>query len=385
MKRKIRMGMVGGGSGAFIGSIHRMAALMDGHIEMVCGALSSDPEKSRLSGENWYLPADRVYSTYKKMFESESSLPAGERMDFVTIVTPNHLHFEPVKLALEKGFHVVCDKPVTFNTKEALELESLVQQSGLVFALTHTYTGYPMVKQARKMMTSGEFGKIRKVVVEYPQGWLSTAIEQSGQKQASWRTDPKQSGKAGSVGDIGTHAGNLAEYISGLRISEVCADVSIYVKGRLLDDDANVLIRFDKDAKGILHCSQVCAGDENNLNIRIYGETGGIEWHQQEPNTLLVKRLGKPMETYRAGGDKSYLGNEAMANIRTPGGHPEGYIEAFANIYRNVAMVIQAKLDNRKPDEVFNDFPTIHDGVKGMKLIDAIIESGSSNQKWIKL
>jgi predicted dehydrogenase len=242
-----------------------------------------------------------------------------------------------------------------------------------------------MVKQAKQLVASGEFGKIRKIVVEYPQGWLSTALELTGQKQASWRTDPKRSGKAGSVGDIGTHAGNLAEYISGIKITELCADVSTFVKGRLLDDDANVLLRFSNGVKGVLHCSQICAGDENDVNIRINGETGGLEWHQHDPNTLLVKRLGKPTEIYRAGGDKTYLGKYAMANQRTPGGHPEGYLEAFANIYRNVAMVIQARLQNQKPDEVYLDFPTIQDGVRGMKLIDAIIESGKSDKKWIKL
>jgi predicted dehydrogenase len=385
MKRKIRMGMVGGGTGAFIGSVHRMAALLDGHIELVCGAFSSDPEKSKSSGRDWYLPDDRIYDTYQEMFNKEKELPLGERMDFVTIVTPNHLHYEPAKLALTHGFHVVCDKPLSFNTEEAEELAGLTDKTGLVFGLTHTYTGYPMVKQARKMIISGEFGKTRKVVVEYPQGWLSTAIELSGQKQASWRTDPKRSGKAGAMGDIGTHAGNMAEYMTGLKITEVCADVSIFVENRLLDDDISSLLHFEKNVKGVMHCSQVCAGEENNINIRVYGETGGIEWHQHEPNTLVVKRHGKTDEIYRTGADKSYLSEEAMAHTRTPGGHPEGYIEAFANIYRNIAMVIQARLENRKPNKIFLDFPDVHDGVRGMKLIDAIIESGKSQKKWIQL
>lgn len=385
MKRKINMGMVGGGSGAFIGSVHRIAALMDGHIEMVCGALSSDPGRSKSSGAEWYLAGERVYGSYQEMFEAERKLPEGKRMDFVAIVTPNHLHYEPAKLALTSNFHVVCDKPLSFNTREAEELADLVKKTGLVFALTHTYTGYPMVKQAREMVRSGTFGKIRKIVVEYPQGWLSTALEKSGNKQASWRTDPKRSGKGGSTGDIGTHAGNLAEYISGLKITELCADVSTFVSGRLLDDDANVLLHFENGAKGILHCSQICAGEENDINIKIYGETGGIEWHQHDPNTLLVKRLGKPAEIYRAGGDKSYLGKYAMKNFRTPGGHPEGYLEAFANIYRNVALTIQVRLMNQKPDEIWLDFPTADDGVRGMKLIDAIIDSGKGNSKWIKL
>ncbi len=377
--------MVGGGKGAFIGSVHRMAALLDGHIELVCGAFSSDPEKSKVSGRDWYLPDNRIYDTYQEMFIKEKELPLGERMDFVTIVTPNHLHYDPAKLALTHGFHVVCDKPLSFNTEEAEELAGLADKTGLVFGLTHTYTGYPMVKQARKMIISGEFGKTRKVVVEYPQGWLSTAIELSGQKQASWRTDPKRSGKAGAMGDIGTHAGNMAEYITGLKITEVCADVSIFIENRLLDDDINALLHFEKNVKGVMHCSQVCAGEENNINIRVYGETGGIEWHQHEPNSLIVKRHGKPDENYRTGADKSYLSEEAMAHTRTPGGHPEGYIEAFANIYRNIAMVIQARLEHRKPDKTYLDFPDVHDGVRGMKLIDAIIESGKSQKKWIQL
>jgi predicted dehydrogenase len=317
------------------------------------------------------------------MFEKEKQLPDDLRMDCVSIVTPNHVHFEPAKMALEQGFHVICDKPMTFSTEEALVLEQLVKDTGLVFALTHTYTGYPMVKQAREMVQKDVFGKIRKVVVEYPQGWLSTALENSGHRQASWRTDPKKSGKAGSVGDIGTHAENLAETITGLKVKELCADVSTFVEGRLLDDDANVLIRFDNGARGVLHCSQISAGEENALKIYIYGEKGGLEWHQMDPNTLLVKWLDKPMEVYRTG--NLYLGNLAAANTRVPAGHPEGYLEAFANIYRNFAKVIQAKLENREPEAVYNDFPTVHDGVRGMKFIDAVIESGKHNAVWINI
>ncbi len=377
--------MVGGGAGAFIGAIHRMAALMDGHIEMVCGAFSSNPQLSKSSGMEWYLSDNRVYGSYPEMFEKEKKLPQGQRMDFVSIVTPNHLHYEPAKMALEGGFHVVCDKPLSFNLKEAEELESLVGRTGLLFGLTHTYTGYPMVKQARNLIMSGKFGKIRKVVVEYPQGWLSTSIELSGQKQASWRTDPAKSGKAGAIGDIGTHAGNLAEYITGLKIIEVCADVNTLVEGRLLDDDAGTLLHLENGVTGLMYCSQICAGEENDINIRVYSETGGIEWHQHDPNTLIVKKQGRPDEIYRAGADKSYLSNEAKRFFRTPGGHPEGYIEAFANIYRNVAFCIQARLEGKEPDEDYQDFPTVHDGVRGMKLIDAIIESGKSQKKWIKL
>lgn len=385
MKRKIKMGMVGGGRGAFIGAVHRIAALMDGDIEMVCGALSSDPEKARLSGADWYLHESRAYGSYQEMIEHEKQLPEGERMDMVVIVTPNHLHYDPAKMALENGFHVVCDKPLAFSREEAEKLAELVDKTGLVFALTHTYTGYPMVKEARDLIRSGKFGKLRKVIVEYPQGWLSTAIEATGQKQAEWRTDPKRSGKGGAVGDIGTHAGNLAEYITGLKITELCADVSTYVEGRVLDDDINVLIHMENDVKGILHCSQICAGEENDINIRIYGEKGGIEWHQHDPNTLLVKQLGKPTEIFRAGGDKSYLSESAMAHQRTPGGHPEGYLEAFANIYRNVARVIQDRLEKRKPDPQYLDFPTVHDGVRGMRFIDAVIKSGENDTQWVEV
>jgi predicted dehydrogenase len=317
------------------------------------------------------------------MFEKEAQLPADERMDFVSIVTPNHVHFEPAKLALENGFHVVCEKPLSFSLDEALQLQALVEKTGLTFALTHTYTGYPMVKQAREMCQSGAFGKIRKVVVEYPQGWLSTPLEQTGQQQATWRTDPKRSGKAGSVGDIGTHAENLAETITGLKIKELSADVSTFVENRLLDDDANVLLRFDGGAKGVLHCSQVSAGEENALNIRVYGEKGGIQWHQHDPNTMYVKWLDKPMEVYRTG--QGYMGEVAAAHTRTPAGHPEGYLEAFANIYRNFTKVVQARIDGKKADKMYHDFPTVEEGVRGMKFIDAVIDSGQKNAAWTKI
>lgn len=383
MSRKIKMGMIGGGRGAFIGAVHRMAAGIDGQIELIAGALDVNPEIAILSGQDLFLSPDRTYGTYQEMIERESKLPADERIDFVSIVTPNHVHFDPAKLALDNGFHVVCEKPMTYSYKEALALEKLVEESGLVFALTHTYTGYPMIKQAREMIQSGVFGKIRKVVVEYPQGWLSTPLETTGQQQASWRTDPKQSGRAGSVGDIGTHAENLAETITGLKIVELCADVSTFVEGRQLDDDANVLIRFDNGAKGVLHVSQVSAGEENPVNIRVYGETGGIQWHQHDPNTMYVKWLDKPMEVYRTG--SGYMGDMAQAHTRTPSGHPEGYLEAFANIYRNFAKVVQAKLEGREPEPEYLDFPTVQDGVRGMRFIDVVIESGERNAEWIKL
>ena len=382
MSRKIRMGMIGGGRGAFIGAVHRIATGIDGQIDLVCGALHLDPEEAVLSGQDLYLNPERIYKTYYEMFEKESKLPADERMDFVSIVTPNHVHFEPAKLALENGFHVVCEKPMSFSLDEALQLQKLVEETGLTFALTHTYTGYPMVKQAREMCASGTFGKIRKVVVEYPQGWLSTPLEQTGQQQAAWRTDPKRSGKAGSVGDIGTHAENLAEIITGLKISELAADVTTFVENRLLDDDANVLLRFDNGAKGVLICSQICAGVENAINIKVYGELGSLEWHQHDPNTMLVRWLEKPMEVYRTG--NPYMGASAVAHTRVPAGHPEGYLEAFGNIYRNFAKVVQAKLDGVEVDPVYNDFPTVDDGVRGMKFIDAVIESGQNNAAWTK-
>ena len=381
MKQKLRMGMVGGGIGAFIGGVHRMAAALDGEIELVCGAFSSDPEKSKASGADLGLPADRAYGNFEDMILEEKKLPPEQRMQFVSIVTPNHMHAAPARLALEYGFHVICDKPLAFNLKEAQELENLVEKTGLLFALTHNYTGYPMVKQARQMIRHGEIGKLRKVVVEYPQGWLSTNLESTGQKQAAWRTDPKRSGIAGAMGDIGTHAENLAEYITGLEIKELCADISTFVPGRLLDDDGNVLLRFNNGAKGILHASQISAGEENNLNIRVYGEKGGLEWRQMEPNTLLVKWLDQPTQVFRTGVGSLYP--EAQAHTRIPAGHPEGYLEAFANIYRNFAFCIRARLEGRIPDPLYLDFPSIKDGVRGMVFIERVVQSGKSTEKWV--
>ena len=381
MRRKIRMGMVGGGRGAFIGGVHRMAAALDGHIDLVCGAFSSDSEKSRLSGQDLYLPEDRVYDSYSQMILTEKELPVGVRMDFVSIVTPNHMHFGPAKMALENGFHVVCDKPLCLSIKEAEELVDLVNKTGLIFALTHNYTGYPMVKQAKAMIRKGELGHIRKVIVEYPQGWLSTLLEaDANAKQAIWRTDPNQSGAAGSMGDIGTHAENLAEYITGLKISEMCADLSIFVPGRKLDDDGNVLLRFENGAKGVLHASQICNGEENNLNIRVYGEKGGIAWRQMEPNTLTVMYQDKPSTIYRTGW--AGLEREAIAHTRIPAGHPEGYLEAFANIYRNFAFCIQARLSGEEVDPLYTDFPSIEDGLRGMNFVEKVV---ASKGEWIKM
>jgi predicted dehydrogenase len=382
MNRKLRMGMIGGGKNAFIGAVHRIAANMDGMIELVCGALSSHPDNARESGKDLFLPDDRIYLSYEEMLDKESRLSPDKRTDFVVIVTPNHLHFAPAMLALDKGFHVVLDKPMTFSLDEALQLKKKVEQTGLLLCLTHTYSGYPLVKQARQMVRDGAFGKIRKVYVEYPQGWLSRLSEKDGSKQAEWRTDPARSGKSGAMGDIGTHAAHLAEYISGLKIAALCADLSIMVKGRALDDDGNVLLRFDNDATGVLFASQVAAGEENALKIRVYGENGGIEWAQQEPNTLLVKWLDKPTQIYRAG--MPYLSAIAKHNTRTPAGHPEGYLEAFGNLYRNFAITLMARLDGIKPPSEALDFPSVDDGVRGMAFIDTLIASNNSTEKWTK-
>ncbi|MBX2926984.1 MAG: Gfo/Idh/MocA family oxidoreductase [Saprospiraceae bacterium] len=375
--------MIGGGQGAFIGAVHRMAAALDGQIELVCGAFSSDPQRSKASGEELFLDPRRVYGTYEEMFTRESELPAGERMDFVSIVTPNHMHFGPAKAALLHGFHVVCDKPLCLNMAEALELEALVKETGLLFALTHNYTGYPMVKQARAMIRNGELGPIRKVVAEYPQGWLSIFLEGSEQKQAAWRTDPARSGIAGAMGDIGTHAENLLEYMTGLEISALCADLTAFVPGRRLDDDGNVLLRFNNGAKGILFASQIAAGEENNLSIRVYGEKGGLEWRQMEPNTLIARWLDRPTQILRTGVGPLYP--EAEAHARIPAGHPEGYLEAFANIYRNVAKCLQARLAGVDPDPLYMDYPSVSDGVRGMRFIEKVVQSSGSAEKWIMM
>lgn len=375
--------MIGGGRDAFIGAVHRIAAAIDQQVELVCGAFSSTPEKSKASGKDLLLPEERCYGTFEEMLAAESALPPGERMDFVAIVTPNHMHFPAAKAALEAGFHVLSDKPATLDLAQARELKGIIEQSGKLYCLTHNYPGYPMVKQAREMVTSGEFGKVRKVVVEYPQGWLATKLEAGGAKQAEWRTDPKRSGAAGCMGDIGTHAENLAEYVSGLTISELAADLTSFVDGRLLDDDGNVLLRFEDGAKGVLHASQISVGCENNLQLRVYGESGGVEWHQTEPNTLLVHRLDKPTEIWRAG--QGYLGATATANCRTPAGHPEGYLEAFANVYRNFANHIRAVEDGTDADPIVTDYPSIDDGIRGMAFIEAVVASSANNASWTKL
>ena len=380
MKRKLRMGMVGGGKGAFIGAVHRIAANMDGLIELSCGALSEVQDVAIESGKSLFLPEDRVYTSFEDMIKSEAAMPEDKRIDFITIVTPNFVHFAPAIMALDYGFNVVIEKPITFTLDEAKQLKQKVEETGKILCLTHTYSGYPMVKQARQMVREGALGNIRKVVVQYPQGWLSKLSEREGNMQASWRTDPSKSGKAGAMGDIGTHAAHLAEYITGLKITKLCADLNIMVEGRRLDDDGNVLLRFENGAAGVLVASQVAAGEENALNISVYGENGGLQWYQMEPNSLILKWLDKPMEVYRAG--TPWVGNYAKFNTRTPGGHPEGYLEAFANIYRNFATTLSAKMEGTTPPEEALDFPGVEDGIRGMAFIDNVVASSQSNEKW---
>ena len=372
--------MIGGGKGAFIGAIHRNAAAMDGLIELSCGAFSTSAEKSIASGLEFGLPKERIYTDYKTMILEEKKLPESERMHFVSIVTPNSAHFEPAMLALDNGFHVVIEKPMTFTLEEAKQLAQKVKQTGLQLCLTHTYAGYPMVKQAREMVREGLLGKIRKVYVEYPQGWLSELSEKEGNPQAAWRTDPTKSGKAGAMGDIGTHAAHLAEFITGQQITEIAADINTVVPGRLLDDDGAALLHFNQGATGVLIASQVAAGEENSLHIRVYGEKGGLSWHQMEPNTLEVSWLDRPKEVYRAG--QGYLSKIAAFNCRTPAGHPEGYIEAFANLYRNFALTLMALQNDQSVDKDLIEFPSVEEGLRGMAFIDTIIASGKSTQKW---
>lgn len=373
--------MIGGGRNAFIGAVHRIAMNMDGMVELVAAALSSNPENAITSGKELFLDDDRIYTDYKTMLEKEATMPPDKRIDFVCIVTPNHVHFDPAYLALEKGFHVAIDKPITFTLDEAKKLKAKVEETGLTLLLTHTYTGYPMVKQAKQMVKSGIFGKIRKLYVEYPQGWLSTFLEGSDNKQASWRTDPKRSGVAGAMGDIGTHAFNMAEYVSGLKTTQICAALNIVVQDRLLDDDGAVLLKFDNGATGVLTASQIAAGEENCIKIRVYGEKGGLEWKQEDANTLLVRWLDKPAELYRAG--TGYLNSYASHNTRTPAGHPEGYLEAFANLYRNFILTIRSKMNGEKPNDEWLDFPGAEDGVRGMAFIENVVASGKSEKKWM--
>lgn len=378
--RKLRMGMVGGGRDAFIGAVHRQAAHLDGQVELVAGCFSSDPEKNRLSGEDLFVAADRCYNDYREMAEKEAALPQGERIDFVSIVTPNFLHVPVAKAFLEAGFHVVCDKPLSSNLEDARELKKIVDASDRVFALTHNYTGYPMVKEARQRVQAGELGEILKIVAEYPQGWLADNIEEGGQKQASWRTDPEKAGGSCCLGDIGTHAENLGRYITGLEIESMCAHFTSFVPGRELEDDANLLLRYKGGAVGILYASQISVGEENNLSIRIYGTKGSMAWWQEHPNELHYTPKDQPKQILRRG--NPYLSEEAQRFTRIPAGHPEAFIEAFANIYTEVVRAVREHEKGKRPSGF--DFPSIDDGVYGMEFLDTAIRSAGSEEKWTK-
>lgn len=381
-RRKLRFGMVGGGRGAFIGAVHRIAAQLDGQAELVAGAFSSDPQRSRDSAADLFVSAERAYGSYRDMALAEASRPPGERMDFVVIVTPNDQHFPAATLFLEQGFNVVCDKPVTLTLAEARTLRETVKRSGKVFVLTHNYTGNAMVKQARALVRNGVLGTLRKVVVEYSQGWLARDIESSGNKQASWRTDPARSGAAGCMGDIGVHAENLARYVTGLRITELCAELTTFVPGRRLEDDGNLLLRFEDGVRGVLHSSQIAVGEENNLSLRVYGSEASLEWQQEHPNELVVKYPDRPREILRRG--NGYVSEFAQRATRIPAGHPEGYLEAFANLYRDAFRAIAAEVAGEPPPEDL-DLPGIDDGVAGMAFIEAAVASARQGAAWVRI
>lgn len=378
--RKLRYGMVGGGRDAFIGAVHRKAMAMDGHYTLVAGALSSNPDKARASGHDLGLADPRNYPSWEAMLEGELKLPPEERIDLISIVTPNHVHFEVAKAFAEAGIHVVCDKPLVHNSEQANELIKTVEKSGVVFAVTYNYTGYPMVKQARHMVQSGQLGEVRKVITEYNQGWLSTFLESSHNKQAEWRTDPNRSGIAGAVGDIGSHAENLAATITGLEIESLCADLTTFVPGRLLDDDGSLLLRYVGGAKGLLWCSQIEVGDENDVRIRVYGTKGSIAWRQEDPNYLEYRPSDGPLQILKRG--NGYLCEAAQKATRLPPGHPEAFLEAFANVYVGAAEAIRAKQEGRRLGELEGDFPTVYDGARGVHFIEKTVESSRSEQKW---
>jgi len=378
-KRKLRYGMVGGGQNAFIGAVHRLAANLDGQLELVAGAFSSDAKNSATTGEQLFLNPKRVYASYEEMARREATLPPEQRIDFVSIVTPNFLHAPVATTFLDAGFHVVCDKPMTLTLKEAKALHQTVRKTGKIFALTHNYTGYPMVKEARELVRSGKLGKILKIVAEYPQGWLMDKIEADGQKQAAWRTDPKRAGASGCLGDIGTHAENLGRYITGLKIDSLAAEFTTFVAGRRLEDDANLLIRYKGGAKGVLHCSQISCGEENNLNIRIYGTLGSLAWQQEQPNELKFAPKGEPVRILRRG--NGYVSDVTKKFTRLPFGHPEAFIEAFANIYLEAVAAIRA---DRPGKRGLFDFPTVDDGVYGMAFLETAVKSAASNARWVK-
>ena len=381
---KLRMGMIGGGKGSFIGPVHRMAARLDGMIELVSGAFSSNPEISLVTGFQEGLNRERIYASWQEMLKRESALPDETRPHFIAIVTPNHLHYSQAKMSLDEGFNVLCDKPLCISVAEAIDLYETVQRNGKLFCLTHNYTGYPMVKRAREMVASGEIGTIRKIAVEYFQGWLSSAVERTGNRQAEWRADPERAGIAGTMADIGTHAFNLAEYISGLEVTELSADLHSVLPGRILDDDGGIFLRFNHNITGTLLASQIALGEENNLNIRIYGDKGSLSWYQMEPNNLIVRWPDKPVQIYRTGTSFSALGSAAPLNTRTPAGHPEGFIEAFGNLYRNFASHIIAVMEGRNQAALL-DYPGISEGVRGMKFLEATVASATDDSTWKSL
>jgi len=384
LDRRIRLGMVGGGEGAFIGAVHRIAARLDDHYELVAGALSSTPDKAQRSGQVLGLAPDRIYADYHRMAEAEAARPDG--IEAVTIVTPNHMHAPVAEAFLQAGIHVICDKPVTTNSKDAKKLLKLATQRQLIFAVTHNYTGYPMVRHARQMVRDGQLGAIRVVQVEYPQDWLTERLEATGQKQADWRTDPARSGAGGAIGDIGTHAHNLAAYITGLELTELCAELSTFVKGRRLDDNAQVMLRYGNGARGLLWASQVAPGNENNLRIRVYGNKGGLDWRQEHPNQLHWSPFGQPTQVIARG---TGAANAAAARVsRIPSGHPEGYLEAFATLYAEIAQAIRAARKgapkSAKPDRAAH-FPTLDDGIRGVAFIEAVVASSARGGRWVKL
>jgi predicted dehydrogenase len=383
--RKLNMGLIGGGPGAFIGDVHRKAAIMDGGVNFVSGTFSRDKSKSQEAGQSYYIQPKRIFHDYKNMIEYELTLPSKDRIDFIAITTPNNSHHQIAMDFLDAGFHVMCEKPMTFNVEEALSLQQKVNGTGLVFGLMHNYTGYPLVKLARDLVRKGELGNIRKIVVQYPQGWLTTPLEETGHTQASWRTDPSQSGGAGSMGDIGTHAENLSHYITGLNISHICADLSMMVEDRQLDDDGNCLLKFNNGAKGLIHVSQIACGEENNLIIWVYGEKKSLEWHQENPNELIIRNDDGPSEIWRRGNEYVAEVSPAAARAtRLPSGHPEGFLEAFANTYVNFTDTIRANILNQTPTKEMLDFPNVDDGLRGMFFIDTVLKSAMSDQKWTK-
>jgi len=379
--RRIRLGMVGGGQGAFIGAVHRIAARMDDQYELVAGALSSEPERAKASAADLGLDPARGYGDYREMAKAEAQRKDG--IDAVSIVTPNHMHFPVAKAFLEAGIHVICDKPLVTSSKEAKALKALVDKSGLVFAVTYNYSGYPMIRQARDMVRGGDLGAIRVVQAEYPQDWLTTKLEDTGQKQAGWRTDPKRSGAGGCVGDIGTHAYHLACFVSGLTTEALSADLTTFVKGRQLDDNVHILLRFKGGAKGMLWASQVAPGNDNGLKLRVYGTKGGLEWTQEDPNYLWHAPFGEPKRLIRRGGAGA---NAAAARLtRIPPGHPEGYLEGFANIYSEAAQAIRAAKSGRKLKDKDVAFPTVEDGMAGVAFIEAAVKSSAKDGKWVKV